>query len=207
MEPASELIDLKGAVTQMVASTSVEDSGGDTASGSDDRVRPFEFSGAISEWTLTLPGQGTDGFRVFDYDTISDVVVHLRLSARFDGGAINAAVKRVQKLAKGTGDAGTTGRVRMFSLRHEFPSEWAAFAAQGGAPAPLSLTLLPEHFPSWAGPKVKVDSVALFVPPAATGDPLEEVLPIPPTPKIGTQWTVQLDPGQRDVWLLVTWRI
>jgi hypothetical protein len=207
MEPASELIDLKGAVTQMVASTGVEDSGGDTASGSDDRVRPFEFSGAISEWTLTLPGQGTDGFRVFDYDTISDVVVHLRLSARFDGGAINAAVKRVQKLAKGTGDAGTTGRVRMFSLRHEFPSEWAAFAAQGGAPAPLSLTLLPEHFPSWAGPKVKVDSVALFVPPAATGDPLEEVLPIPPTPKIGTQWTVQLDPGQRDVWLLVTWRI
>jgi hypothetical protein len=204
MEPKSDLTELKGAVTQMVASGGIEDSGVNDPAGKDDRVRPFELAGAISEWTLTLPGQGSTGFRVFDYDTIGDVVLHLHLTGRYDGGSAEAAVKRVQKLASGTG---TAGRVRMFSLRHEFPSAWAAFVAAGGAQAPLTLTLLAEHFPSWAGPKVKVESVALFVPPAKVGDPLDEVLPTPATPKIGTAWTVQLDPASQDVWLLATWKI
>jgi hypothetical protein len=44
--------------------------------------------------------------------------------------------------------------VRLFSVRHEFPSEWAKFRSVtiGGATptAGLALTLLPQHYPFWA---------------------------------------------------------
>ena len=49
----------------------------------DERYLPFEGAGAISEWRLELPAQ----FRQFDYETISDVILHLRYTAR-EGGAL-----------------------------------------------------------------------------------------------------------------------
>ena len=38
---------------------------------------PFEGAGAISDWSLTLPKT----LRVFDYTTISDVIVHIDYTA------------------------------------------------------------------------------------------------------------------------------
>ncbi len=201
-----QLLERKGAVTEMVASSANEDAGVFDPAGRDSRVLPFELAGAISTWSLNLPGQGPDGFRVFDYDSISDVVLHLRFTAKHDAGLAQAAVKRLQKLVKGDG---TAGRVRLFSLRHEFPSEWAAFVASGGNDAPFTLTLTADHFPYWAGPKLKVDSVELFVPPAKVGNDVEPVaLPAnTPAPKLGTPWTIEMDPAARDVWLLATWKV
>ena len=200
-----QLLERKGAVTEMVASSAARTAGVFDSAG-DNRVLPFELAGAISTWSLSLPGQGTDGFRVFDYDTISDVVLHLRFTARHDAGLAQAAVKRLQKHVKGDG---TAGRVRLFSLRHEFPAEWAAFVAAGGDDAPITLTLTADHFPYWAGPKLKVDSVELFVPPAKVGNDVEPVaLPAnTPAPKLGTPWTIEMDASARDVWLLATWKV
>src|SRR6202020_1385041 len=48
----------------------------------DERYLPFETAGAISSWRLTL----NNVFRQFDYSTITDVVLHVRYTAR-DGGA------------------------------------------------------------------------------------------------------------------------
>ena len=39
----------------------------------DERYMPFEGAGAISDWSLSLPKT----LRVFDYATISDVILHL----------------------------------------------------------------------------------------------------------------------------------
>lgn len=53
------------------------------------------------------------------------------------------------KIAK----AQTVGSTRLFSMRHEFPTEWAKFknaTIAAGTAAPLSLNLLPQHFPFWA---------------------------------------------------------
>jgi len=71
-------------------------------------------AGAISSWKVELPS----GFRQFDYQTISDVIVHisytaqqddsLRLKVETKNGAIAAALK-------------STPLVRLFSLRQEFP--------------------------------------------------------------------------------------
>jgi hypothetical protein len=45
--------------------------------------------------------------------------------------------------------------VRLFSIRHDFPTEWAKFKSKQGA-NDLVLKLRPEHYPLWtrgAGPK------------------------------------------------------
>jgi hypothetical protein len=49
--------------------------------------------------------------------------------------------------------AQAAGSVRLFSVRHEFPSEWAKF--QGQTPGvnqrfELALNLRPEHYPFWS---------------------------------------------------------
>ena len=53
----------------------------------DERYLPFEHSGVISEWQLELPANPSKGDpRQFDYKTISDVILHLRYTAREGGG-------------------------------------------------------------------------------------------------------------------------
>ena len=44
----------------------------------DERYLPFEGAGAISQWRLRLPTT----FPAFDHDTITDVILHLRYTAR-----------------------------------------------------------------------------------------------------------------------------
>jgi hypothetical protein len=95
-----------------------------------------------------LPGD----VREFDFDTISDVVVHVRYTAR-EGGDIlrTAAVNNLQALIN---RARTVGSVCLFSVRHEFPSQWAKFQSVTiGGPtitAELQLTLAPEFYRFWS---------------------------------------------------------
>ncbi len=111
----------------------------------DERYLPFEYSGVISQWQLTLPADVPQ----FDFDTITDVILHLRYTAREAGSSLKPAA--VAHLKAKIGAAATVGSVRLFSLRHEFPSDWAKFkAAPANSPAPLSFTLWPQHFPFWA---------------------------------------------------------
>jgi hypothetical protein len=47
----------------------------------DERYLPFEGAGAISRWRIELPEE----FRQFDYNTISDVILHINYTAEEDG--------------------------------------------------------------------------------------------------------------------------
>ncbi len=118
----------------------------------DDRYLPFENVGAVSEWRLELPADPTQGDpQQFDYDTISDVVLHLRYTARDGGGPVRNAA--VDQLKADIAADGTVGNVRLFSLRHEFPTEWARFRREtpaAGGRHELRLTLRPEHYPYWS---------------------------------------------------------
>lgn len=84
----------------------------------DERYMPFEGAGAISDWTLTLPKT----LRVFDYDTISDVILHLSYTADYNEELArrwDVAAQLVALLS-----ANVDGKVpleRRFSLRDEFP--------------------------------------------------------------------------------------
>lgn len=165
-----------GSLEAIVTSTGQGDSGLFETNLRDDRYLPFEGSGVVSEWQLELPANPSkDDPQQFDYDTISDVIIQLRYTAREGGGLLRKGA--VDNLKKGIDEAQTIGSVRLFSLRHEFPSEWAKFKSTqltGNNRAELTLTLLPEHYPFWSKGKLDVTRwVDLF---ARTDKPTVEVV-------------------------------
>jgi len=152
--------DYFGSLQSIVTSSAQNDSGLFETNLRDERYLPFENSGAVSEWQLELPGNPAKGDPIqFDYETISDVILHIRYSAR-EGGSLlrQAAIGNLKSLID---DAKAAGSVRLFSVREEFPNEWAKF--QGQVPGAnqrfaLTLPLVAEHYPFWS--KGRLTSVA-----------------------------------------------
>lgn len=95
----------------------------------DDRYLPFEGAGVISQWSIELFNDSDADFgkplRQFDYGTISDAILHVSYTAREDTGNFKNGV--VAHLRRYYGADENTPSFRMFSLRHEFPSQWHRF--------------------------------------------------------------------------------
>jgi hypothetical protein len=146
-------IDSFGNLQSIVTSTGQSDSGLFETNLRDERYLPFEGLGAISEWKLELPANPSKGDPLqFDYDTITDVILHLRYTARDGGGLLkNGAIAHLKDQIDA---AQAIGSVRLFSLRHEFPTEWAKFKSakiEGATKtAELTLNLRAEHYPLWS---------------------------------------------------------
>jgi hypothetical protein len=142
-----------GRLQAIVTSSGKNDSGLFETNLRDERYLPFEGSGVVSEWQLELPAD----VRQFDYDTIADVIIHLRYTAREGGGLLrNGAVVNLKTRIE---EAQASGSVRLFSVRHEFPTEWAKLKSvkiEGDTKtAELTLNLREEHFPFWSKGKLK----------------------------------------------------
>ena len=152
--------DYFGSLQSIVTSSAQNDSGLFETNLRDERYLPFENSGVISEWRLELPANPSeDDPTQFDYDTISDVILHIRYTAR-EGGELlrRGAVKHVKALSE---EARAVGSVRLFSVRHEIPTEWARFQSQTPGPGQrfeVTLDLRPEHYPFWS--QGRLNSVA-----------------------------------------------
>ena len=117
--------DSVGAIQSIVTSSAQGDAGLFEANLRDERYLPFEGAGAISDWRLELPEE----FRQFDYDTISDVVLHVRYTAR-EGGSLlkQRATSELETAINEVALAeGERGLANLFSARHEFPDEWHRF--------------------------------------------------------------------------------
>jgi hypothetical protein len=127
----------------------------------DERYLPFEGAGAIGKLSLQLLGKP----RPFDYETISDVVLTIRYTARPEGGNLQNAQTAAAAWLK-------TRAARLFSLRHELASEWAAFKAQPAAgAATLKFSLTKDHFPYRLSDTTdKVQRLHVFFRGAATGN-------------------------------------
>lgn len=78
---------------------------------------PFEGAGAISEWQLTLP----NAFKQFDYQTISDVVLHVSYTADHGDETFRQDVEKRNEEVAGS-DVMTNPLVRVLSFRQDFPS-------------------------------------------------------------------------------------
>ncbi|MCA0757048.1 hypothetical protein KP806_18460 [Paenibacillus sp. N4] len=149
--------DYFGSLQSIVTSSAQNDSGLFETSLRDERYLPFENAGVISEWQLELPADPSQGEPCqFDYSTISDVILHIRYTAR-EGGALlrKEAKKHVQQQIQ---DGQAAGSIRLFSVRSEFPTEWAKL--QGQIPGEnkrfeLSLQFRPEHYPIWSKGRLK----------------------------------------------------
>ena len=132
-----------GGVQSIVTSLGREDGGLFGSDAGDGRYLPFEGSGAVSDWSLAL----TSAVPTFDWDTITDVVLHVRYTAREAGDLLRTAAVR----SLGAELGGLPLR-RAFSARSEFPSEWNAFLrpAEGSADAVLGVELAERLFPHFA---------------------------------------------------------
>jgi hypothetical protein len=133
--------DYYGTIQSIVTSSAQSDSGLFETNLHDERYLPFEGAGvAGSQWTLTLPSN----IRQFDFDTITDAVVDVRYTAREGGEILKAAA--VSYLQSQIQKAQTVGSVCLFSIRHEFPSQWAKFQST----SQLQISLTPELYPFWS---------------------------------------------------------
>ena len=70
--------DYFGTIQSIVTSVGGNDSGMFETNLRDERLLPFEGAGVESTWKLELPAT----LRQFDYNTISDAVLHVRYTAR-----------------------------------------------------------------------------------------------------------------------------
>ncbi|MFA6902177.1 MAG: neuraminidase-like domain-containing protein [Gallionellaceae bacterium] len=123
--------------TSMSASSANNDPGVFDFNFRDERYLPFEGAGAISEWLLELPAN----IRAFNYDTISDVLLHVSYTA-CEGNRVDAE----NALATLVNDYGTsTGFYRLVSLRYEFPETLYKLFSQDNQLANFELTAA--HFP------------------------------------------------------------
>lgn len=124
----------------------------------DERFLPFEGFGVASEWDLQLPSP--EHFPTFDYDTISDVILHLSYTA-VDGRSqllvidgetktFRSAVQDQLTSAVNAWIGGDPPKVlsRLFSLRHDFPNEWNRFMY--GGDQQMDLPINREIFPFFA---------------------------------------------------------
>jgi len=144
--------DYYGTVQSIVTSSGQSDSG-IFENPRDERSRPFEKLGiARSRWNVTLHSDVPQ----FDPDTMTDVILDVRYTGREPGQEFKDAA--IGNLKNKIQQAQTVGSVRLFSVRHEFPSEWAKFrnvsigngSGTGPQTAPLSLSLSAQHYPFWA---------------------------------------------------------
>ena len=133
--------------TQSIATSSAQgDSGLFELNFRDERYLPFEGAGAISKWSLELMydednPEDAKRLRQFDYNTISDVIMHVRYTAQEDKDLKTKAIANLKTLSAQLGDQPL---VRVFNLRHDFPAEFHAWKQNGV----LNLDLIENrHFP------------------------------------------------------------
>jgi len=154
--------DYFGSLQSIVTSVGQNDSGLFETNLRDERYLPFEGSGVISEWQLQLPANPSRNEPCqFDYNTISDVILHLRYTAREAGGLLrNGALANLTKRIE---EAEAVGSVRLFSVRHEFPSAWAKFKSKVQDQAEIVLLMEEKHYPFWSkGRLEKVSRLDIF---------------------------------------------
>ncbi|HEY6402391.1 MAG TPA: hypothetical protein VI479_13335, partial [Blastocatellia bacterium] len=155
--------DSYGAIQSIVTSAGQNDAGMFEVNLRDERYLPFEGSGAISNWSIEMPGD----FRSFDYDTISDLILHLRYTAREAGALKTQAVAELQDAVNAIIQTeGGEGLARLYSARHEFPGEWRRFLNPAGAPPlnALKLTFTRDRFPSlFQGKTISIDEIEVYL--------------------------------------------
>ncbi|MEM9719824.1 MAG: neuraminidase-like domain-containing protein [Bacteroidota bacterium] len=128
--------DYYGAIPSIVTSHAQNDSGMFEMNLQDERFLPFEFSGVISNWRVELPAE----LRQFNYEHISDVILHLRYTSRSGGEVLSREVSNaVKTLLPSEGI-----QYQLFSLTQDFPTEW--YRAQSEV-IPFESIIRKDHFP------------------------------------------------------------
>lgn len=146
-----------GAIQSMVTSSAQNDSGLFETNLHDDKYLPFEGAGAISRWKIEL----SNAIPQFDFESISDVVMHIRYTSR-EAGHLRADASTFIKDEVLTVPEG--GLLNLLNVNSDFGSEWQLFrTAADDASRKLVLNVDKNLFPYWTKPLgLDDDIVATF---------------------------------------------
>ncbi len=130
-----------GSIQSIAASSSQNDSGVFELNFRDERYLPFEGAGAVSSWRLELPGE----VRQFDYNTISDVILHVKYTAREGGSTLRGLAETTLKdrLAEIRQQLGQTGLHVALNMKQDCPNEWHLFKKNGAVDFKIDKSRLP----------------------------------------------------------------
>jgi hypothetical protein len=143
-------------IQQMVTSNAQNDSGLFETNLRDERYLPCEGHGAISEWKLEL----NKDFKNFDFNTISDVVLHVRYTARQAGAVLATKTKaelnsNINEIIK-TYENGN-GFFRMLSMKADFSTEFHQLLHAANQQVNFNFTA--NHIPYWlSGKETEIDA-------------------------------------------------
>ena len=155
-EEDARFVDYYGTIQSIVTSNSQNDSGLFETNLRDERFLPFEGHGAISHWKLELP----EKFRLFDYNSISDVILHVRFTSRQGGSLLREKAEEHLKTLIEIAD--DSGLAQLFSLRHDFPNEWYQFV-NSEDDGNFVATIKKEYFPYFVqGEDIDISSIELY---------------------------------------------
>lgn len=218
-------------VKAVAVSSAQNDSGMFELNFRDERYLPFEGAGTISSWSLELfndlasnnPDYGKP-LRQFDYNTISDAILHIKYTSKEDAGPFkNGAITHLRKYFSKSQD-GATHSLRLFNLKQEFPTQWQRFLhpanpADGNV---FELEMKPGLFPILSqGKTLKVNTIWLLA--RCTNTKSYKVVMNPPvgadkmslalsTKQYGSLYFMEKDASALDIKIVpedapVTWRI
>jgi hypothetical protein len=133
-------------IQQMVTSSGQNDSGLFDVNLRDERYLPFEGHGAVSDWKLEL----NPAFKNFDFNSISDVILHVRYTARQGGAVLGTKVKT--ELSSNFDNIIKTydneaGFFKLLSLKADFSTEFHQLLH--GATQQVNFKITFNHVPYW----------------------------------------------------------
>ncbi|MEL6538367.1 MAG: hypothetical protein AAFQ98_23300, partial [Bacteroidota bacterium] len=147
------LVNQEAVVKSMATSTGQQDSGVFELNFRDERYLPFEGAGAAGTWNLSLQG-GISDLRTFDFDSISDVVLHIRYCARSGQGGFQSDVKgqltsQFNQLVDNLAGTPNSAMVQAISLKQLFPEAYYALVEGQASDTrrDASISLSKKHFP------------------------------------------------------------
>jgi hypothetical protein len=107
----------------------------------DERYLPFEGAGAISGWKLELPSE----IKQFDYNTIADVMIHVKYTAKEGGNQLKAKVNLSlkERLNAITQQLSQTGLHIAINLKHDLSAEWHLLKKNGTVDLKIDRSRLP----------------------------------------------------------------
>jgi hypothetical protein len=162
------------AATQSIAtSTAQNDPGLFEVNFRDERYLPLEGKGAILVCQIDLPID----CNAFDFDSITDVVINLRYTSRYGGDRLRDLARQAASLPARpvqtfTGSTTQFAKPqtpvlqRMFSLRHEFPTEWYKFLnpPDTATSQSMSIALGNDRFPfQYRGAAITITQIELVL--------------------------------------------
>ncbi len=132
-----------GAQQSIATSHAQNDSGLFELNFRDERYLPFENTGAISSWMLELPSE----VKQFDYTTISDVIVHIKYTAKGEEGNVlkNAADKALKNYHEEIkqGLLSQNGVHIAINMKRDMPNEWHLLKKNGSTSLKIEKSRLP----------------------------------------------------------------